>query len=226
MSMTDWAKREVEIAYKREAPNRKNDEWDYGCACYESALKAYLSLMDDDHSGASFGFTVGILKRLLEAKPLTPIEDVPEVWNDVTYKDDGGKDYQCSRMSSLFKHVSKDGTVRYSDVNRYYCKDVNSGATYTCGLEARVLDEKYPITMPYFPPLGQYVFTTAEFLTDRKNGDFDTKAIYNLKAPDGTTETINRFFAQSGNGWREIDIDEYVDRLHVAMDRRTDDEHQ
>ena len=65
-NMTDWAKREVEIACKREAPGRKDGEWDYGCACYESALKAYLSLMEDEHSGMSFSITRSILNRLIE----------------------------------------------------------------------------------------------------------------------------------------------------------------
>ena len=219
MSMTDWAKREVEIACKREAPDHKEGEWDYGCACYESALKAYLSLMEDEHSGMSFSFTAGILSRLLENKPLTPIEDVPEVWMETPFGDDT-RHYQCKRMSSLFKEIKPDGTVEYSDVGRYYCKDVDTGATYTCGLEARILNEMHPITMPYFPPLGQYVFTTAKFLTDRKNGDFDTKAIYDLKAPDGTTETINRFFAQSGNGWSEIGCSEYAERVEADRKRR------
>lgn len=219
MSMTDWAKREVEIACKREAPDHKEGEWDYGCACYESALKAYLSLMEDEHSGMSFSFTAGILSRLLETKPLTPIEDVPEVWTETPFGDDA-RHYQCKRMSSLFKEIKPDGTVEYSDVRRYYCKDVDTGATYTCGLEARILNEMHPITMPYFPPLGQYVFTTAEFSTDRKNGDFDTKAIYDLKAPDGTTEIINRFFAQSENGWREIGYSEYAERVEADRKRR------
>ena len=30
----DWAKREVEIACKRENPSRKEGKFDYGCACY------------------------------------------------------------------------------------------------------------------------------------------------------------------------------------------------
>ena len=64
MSMSVWAKREIQIACSREAPDRKDGEWDYGCGCYESALKAYLSLMDDGHSGMSFSFTAAILKRL------------------------------------------------------------------------------------------------------------------------------------------------------------------
>ena len=41
MSMMEWAKREVEIASKRERGDKPEGEWDYGCACYDSALKAF-----------------------------------------------------------------------------------------------------------------------------------------------------------------------------------------
>lgn len=34
MSMTEWAKREVEIASKRERGDKPESEWDYGCAFY------------------------------------------------------------------------------------------------------------------------------------------------------------------------------------------------
>ena len=219
MSMSEWAKREVEIACKREAPERKDGEWDYGCACYESALKAYLSLMEDEHSGMSFGFTRGILKRLLESKPLTPIEDVPEVWKESFGWADGGKHYQCNRMTSLFKDIDEKGNVTYHDTGRYYCQDAESGATYSCGLEARLLDELYPITMPYYPPIGYYVFMTRELLTDMANGDFDTKAILILKKPDGETEVINRYYAESKNGWREITNMEYAERYKMHKER-------
>lgn len=47
-NMELWAEREVEIACKHEAPDRKPGEWDYGCACYESALKAFQSLCEDE----------------------------------------------------------------------------------------------------------------------------------------------------------------------------------
>lgn len=220
MNMSDWAKREIEIACKREAPNKKDGEWDYGCACYESALKAYLSLMEDGHSGMSFGFTAGILKRLLEGKPLTPIEDVPEVWRESYGYGDGDKHYQCNRMTSLFKDVTADGKVSYHDVERYYCKDEVTGATYHCGLENSILDELHPITMPYYPPVGYWVFMTRECLSDARNGDFDTKAIVTLKAPDGTVERIDRFYAEDGNGWREIGFQEWSEREEADRHRR------
>lgn len=75
MNMTTWAEREVELACKKENPERKEGEFDYGCACYESALKAFKSLMEDGHSGSSIHLTKEILVRLIEGKVLTPIEE-------------------------------------------------------------------------------------------------------------------------------------------------------
>lgn len=47
-NMLDWAKREVEIACKKENPNRKESEFNYECACYESALKAFEGRIIDE----------------------------------------------------------------------------------------------------------------------------------------------------------------------------------
>lgn len=85
MSMLEWAKKEVEIACKRENPDKKEEEFDYGCACYESALKAFESLCEDGHSGMSIGFTKNILNWLIDGKPLTPIEDTDYIWKEIGY---------------------------------------------------------------------------------------------------------------------------------------------
>lgn len=121
-NMELWAEREVEIACKHEAPDRKPGEWDYGCACYESALKAFQSLCEDGHSGFSISMTKFILNRLIEGKPLTSIEDTEDAWSDIS--DRSGlrgeiANYQSRRMSSLFKYVYADGSVKYRDVNRF-----------------------------------------------------------------------------------------------------------
>ena len=44
MKTSEWAKKEIELAKKRERGDKLETEWDYGCACYDSALKAFLSL--------------------------------------------------------------------------------------------------------------------------------------------------------------------------------------
>lgn len=221
-NILDWAKREVEIAYKTENPNRKEGEFDYECACYESALKAFESLCEDDHSGFSIRMTQAILNRLINGKPLTPIEDTDEVWSDISDMSDlKGEEriYQCKRMFSLFKYVYADGTVKYEDNNHSYCVSIhNCNDTYSFVMVERIIDEMFPITMPYMPgkPIEVYC---EDFLTDKKNGDFDTVGVfYALKTEDGKREKIeiNRFFREpegdeKGN-WTEISKEEYYER--------------
>ena len=220
MSMLDWAKREVEIACKREAPDRKDGEWDYGCACYESALKAYQSLMEDGHSGFSFSITRQILNRLMEGKPLTPIEDIPEVWNLIYEDTNGTKQYQCSRMGSLFKYVDSDGKVSFHDCERYYCLNVGEKIPYSGGGASDILEEYFPITMPYNPPSGEYKITTMEFLTDCANGDFDTKAYIQITSPDGEIYEVNRYFGEVDGEWREITRREFDERVRLHHERK------
>lgn len=224
MSMLDWAKQEVEIACKKENPNRKEGEFDYGCACYESALKALESLCEDGHSGASIGFTKAILNRLIDGKPLTPIEDTDDVWNECGCSTELYTAYQCNRMSSLFKYVYPDGRVTYSDINTSYCVNINNrSCTYTSGLVKRVLDEMFPITMPYMPGKPTAVFCE-DFLTDKKNGDFDTVGIfYALRDENGEQKRIeiNRFFREpvldEHGTWIEISKEEYDKRKAVKI---------
>ena len=80
MSMSDWAKKEVELAKIIEAKDLKEGEFDYGGACYDSALKAFKSLAEDGHSGMSIKLTQQILNRLIDGKPLLPIEDREDIW--------------------------------------------------------------------------------------------------------------------------------------------------
>lgn len=191
MSMLDWAKKEVELACKRENPNRKENEFDYGCSYYESALKAYESLCNDGHSGMSFGFTKNILIRLMDGNPLTPIEDTNDIWN----KSEFGKDcdsYQCKRKSALFKDVYPDGTVKYTDIDRCYGYNIETNCAYSSGLVRRIVDEMFPIVMPYIPERPWKV-NCLDFLTDKKNGDLDTYAIYSIKK-ENETIPINRYF--------------------------------
>lgn len=222
MTMTEWAKKEVEIACKREREGSENEEvgmWDYGCACYESALKAFNSLMEDGHSGTSIGFTKNILMRLIDGQPLTPIEDTDDVWFDGSsplrpIEDrDGVISTQCKRCSGLFKYIYPDGTVKYSYLDQCYCIDKESGSTYSFGLVRKIIEEMFPITMPFMPDKPIKVYCS-DLLTDRKNGDFDTVAVHYAVKPDGEKIDICRYFKEgdSESGWVEIDESEYKER--------------
>lgn len=221
--MLDWAKREVEIACKREREASKvpEGEWDYGCACYESALKAYESLMEDGHSGMSISFTKNILVRLIEGKALTPIEDTEDIWNFAFKNDDGTYVYQCKRMSSLFKDIHPDGSVTYSDNERCYCIDMDApDIPYSNGFIRDIFDEMYPITMPYISPTRAAKIVCEEFLVDPSNGDFDTMGVLYLINSDGERVEVGRYFAEIDGKFEEISEDQYKTRKMLANRRK------
>lgn len=218
MSMTEWAENEVKIACERERAESKipEGEWDYGCSCYESALKAYKCLMEDGHSGMSFSITRQILNRLMRGQPLTPIEDTEDIWNEVPWLGkDGSREYQCKRMSSLFKVVCPNGKITYHDNERCYAVYLdNPNVSWHNKLIRDTVDEIFPITMPYIP--GEPIKVVCEeYLVDPKNGDYDTIGVlYAMK--DGEKIEINRFFAERGGEMVEIQESEYVIRKMKA----------
>lgn len=218
--MKEWAKREVELACKKEKTDRKEGEFDYGCACYESALKAYESLIEDNHSGMSIKFTKNILNRLIDGKCLTPIEDTDDIWNYVHDRKDGGKVYQSKRMSSFFKDVYPDGTVKYSDIDRVVKVDIVTDTIWHSGLVDRIINELYPITMPYIPTDNPFKVYCEDFLTDSKNGDYDTVGVLYGIDPDGNRFEINRYFKDGDEDMIEIDCTEYAVRSLMDKERR------
>ena len=214
MSMLEWARREVELACKRENPDRKEGEWDYGCACYESALKAYECLLDDKHSGYSMGVTKNILNRLISHMPLTPIEDREEDWvkdESPCPSDQEYESYQHVRRGSLWKNVYPDGRITYRDNDRArFVNILSPNGLWMNGLTNRIIHEMFPITFPYMPDTKPYILYGNEYLTDRKNGDFDTIELVSIERPDGKRTPVKkdrgfRYFKESENGWEEID---------------------
>ncbi|MBR4407447.1 MAG: hypothetical protein IKT27_03940 [Clostridia bacterium] len=210
-SLSDWADREVQIACKGEDG--------YGAGCYQSALKAFRSLMDDGHSGCSIGFTKAILNRLIDGKPLTPINDTPEEWGD-QYSFYGEKGhYQHTRASSVFKTVSPDGSVEYSDVDRTVLVEVADDGTETTwhsGLASKLVNEIVgPITFPYYPSAKPYKVYAHQFdSVNAEVGCFDTSHILKIVDPDGNEIDCERFYVESGDrGFQEVGREEYAARV-------------
>ena len=223
MSMSEWAAEEVRIACERERTasvetEGKLDELaqEYVESCYQSALKAYNSLCGDGHSGMSFSITSGILKRLCSGYPLTPIEDVDDVWNLVR-ETPTKTEYQCRRMYSLFKTVSKeDGSVEFHDVDRFLCVDPK-GITYTNNFINKQLSKLYPLTLPYMPE-GKFLVKAFDFATNANPGEFDTILIRSVKEPNGQEVLLNLCFKETENGFEQIEMKEYEQRYQEYLD--------
>lgn len=218
MAMSEWAKKEVEIACKKENPNWDGKGFDYGCACYQSALKAFLSLCEDGHSGMSFSLTKNILIRLMEGNPLTPITDedfaITEdsiLQSDEYLKERGLKsNIQCPRKTSLFRKETLDGKVSYSDVDRvvFFDKD---GHSWISGKARKIVDRMFPITMPYVPSNEKFKVYGEDFLLDKKNGDFDHEAFLYVITPNGEKIELDEYYKEVNRKMVKITKEEYYE---------------
>lgn len=219
MNYLEWAKREVELATEKEKGLDIDGDFEYANGIYNSALKALEALLEDGHSGFSIGITMNVLNRLVDGKPLTTIHDVPEIWVlcEVMNEKYGNiskpvyKQYQCNRCTSLFKYEFVDGTVKYSDVDRTIGINIkNPNCTYSSGLIKNIINEMFPITMPYYPGKPYKVYTE-DFLSDKANGDYDTMGVFYAIDPEGNRIEINRYFHYvNGKDRIEISKDDYL----------------
>lgn len=230
MSMYEWAEQECRLACKKENPNFDfdSDDFDYGCNCYKSALKAYKSLLEDEHSGMSFSFIRDILDRLMRGEPLTPITDDDFDGGSLIYDTDDlasmglKSEIQCPRMSSLFRKETIDGEVAYHDLDRAYCIDIEKPSeTFSCSA-TDIVDELFPIKMPYLPKREKYKVYVQTFLTNKKNGDLDTRGIIYIITPDGKRIDINRYYTEKEGKLVEISKDEYDKLLERRLDKISD----
>lgn len=208
MTTEEWAEREVELACKKENPNWDGKSFDYGCACYQSALKAYKSLCEDGHSGGSFNITKNILIRLMNDLPLKPITDndflgVKPDWDDSKYLEKNGlkSHLQCPRMFSLSRKETLDGEITYSDVDRVVFHDANGDGWWHNGYATEIVDELFPITMPYYPKVEKYkVYGETFYIVDGEDktaenvGTYNRVKIYYVITPDKERIEINKEF--------------------------------
>lgn len=72
--------------------------------------------------------------------------------------------------------------------------------TYTSGRIYEIVDEFFPITMPYSPKGKRYEVYTDDFLYDQDNGDFDCEAFYYMITPEGDKVELNRFYHYPKHG--------------------------
>lgn len=150
------------------------------------------------------------------------IEDDPDIWTKVEFgENDPIQHFQCKRMSSLFKDVAEDGTVTYSDVNRVQLINKESpDIPFRNGFGTRLIDKMYPITLPYFPTDKKFKIIVEEFLTDEKNGDFDTVGYLQLIFPNGEVVDLNGYFKDGPDGMVRIEQAEYEERKANRIDKK------
>lgn len=209
MNMSEWAKREVEIV--KEDKTGDEELCKYADGCYDSALKAFLSLCEDGHSGMSIGFTLGILNRLVKGLPLSPIEGHPGEWELIERKDNH-LTYQNKRCFALFKKVI-NGEVSYNYVDKTVVFYNGESAAWHNGHASRLVDELHPTTLPFMPKENRYKVYCNTFAKSEK--DDELREYTHLINPDGEREEINRYFIFTENGVAELTEEEFNNQMAV-----------
>lgn len=193
MNMSEWAKREVEIV--KEDKTGDEELCRYADGCYDSALKAFLSLCEDGHSGMSIGFTLGILNRLVKGLPLSPIEDKEDEW-EVIEREDNHLTYQNKRCFALFKKViNGEVSYRFVDKTAVFYNGEDTGCHN--GHASKLVDELHPTTLPFMPPEKSYKVYCNYY--DSALEDYQLREYTYLINPDGEREELNRYFLLSGH---------------------------
>ena len=104
-------------------------------------------------------------------------------------------------------------------VYKSLCED---GHGYT-GSVGNIIDELFPITMPYFPKtFERYKVVVHSFSAkgyENDNEDYNTRGFLFIETPSKTTVEIGRFFADKGHGMVEITHEEYLERLKHEQTR-------
>lgn len=103
------------------------------------------------------------------------------------------------------KRARKPKTVSYSDYDKLYDTD----QTFKNYVDARMRYARESVNL-----------YTQTFLTDRKNGDFDTRALLYVITPDGERIDLNVYKTDDGNGgWKQITKEEYDALLEKRIDK-------
>ena len=208
MTTEQWAKNEVAIAMDKE---RKAAEKEgtvgigYANACYQSALKAYQCMCEDDHSGMSWSITANILIRLLREAPLTAIEEDEDCW---TSKESLTGEDQCLRRFSLFRKKMPDGTYKYHDIELVCTCYAKKDHFCTCtSRKGDLIAEMFfgpLIKFPYYPPHDRYQVRMIEFdnLCDEHGNEICY--VISAKSPYGETKNIHDFYAFTAEGAKKL----------------------
>ena len=121
---------------------------------------------------------------------------------------------------SLFEYVYENGKLTYIDIDRSYCFDITKpDMRYSFGLVKNIIDEMFPIIMPYSPANERIKVCCEQFVYSPDGGDFDSVAILYVDDPDNKRINVTRYFKEEDNKWVEIEFTEHINRFQAYLTR-------
>lgn len=119
-------------------------------AMREHILTMVATFADEGHSGFSASYALGVLRKVLDFEPLTPLTGADDEWTDLGYHDE--MKAQNNRCSHVFRRADGTAYDSHGRVFRYPDGDCFTGR-----------GSQVDITFPYTP--------TIEYVDVDANGD-------------------------------------------------------
>lgn len=176
----NWAENEIKLACKKEQEETRVVPIHYKIA--EILYKDCLVNHTDVHKVTKNALNV--FQRLIEDKPLTPLEDTLDSWIPIKLSIVKNA-YKHKRYQSLFKIVDNIGMVTYEDSTRAVevAKDEEGRPIIIdSGVARHVIDDLFPITMPYYPTDDRYYVWH-----EKRKGNGNVYNIARVFTPQGKT---------------------------------------
>lgn len=223
----EWANKEAEHVTKYVTMKYGNNV--PMTECYKmvvnEAVKIFNELEDLQHTEESKVMVKRFLSRLIEDKPLSPIEDRDDMWDEVgrhTGEDSEVTLYINKRLRTLYRRevrdIKKDVLIEktYHDPTRITCVNIINGKKVISSLVNDYVDEYFPIKFPYFPT-DKYIVNVVMF--NHKNhledGGEDTICIKTVIDPDHNVITPYAYYAlNEKRDWCKIHVSEYYKRAN------------
>lgn len=189
---------------------------------YKATLEMHKALQEiiEKFPAYSAEKAFGWLVRLYKGEYIAPITGEESEWKlKTTYKE--YVFYANKRLSTLTKKVLKNGKTEYSDTRRVRAVNLesNSNVSFFSPDALYFVDKALPIKMPYYPSSNPITVYIREFLTDRKNGDFDTISLEYAILPNGRKMLIDKHYKETDTDFVEISLDELLQRKQMHYER-------
>ena len=102
-------------------------------------------------------------------------------------------------MSSLFRVETLEGKVSYTDVERTIMHDATNDEWYGSALASKIVNDMFPIKMPYYPSSEKYKVYGETIYADDKEDKTSTEdcgvvKIYYIITPDNERVEVNKEF--------------------------------
>lgn len=134
MSMIEWAKEELDLLVEN------NDS--IQIEINKNIMELVEVFAKQGHTGFTASYTIGILNRLIDHKPITPLTGSEDEWEEVFDKDSNTQ--QNKRCSAVFRKDFDNSTAYYID-GKVFSDD--GGETWYTNKDSRI-----PVIFPFRVP--------------------------------------------------------------------------